>query len=448
MASRNPSPRTFFLNEQHELSREEREGGGRLPKLAPIDWASRGRSIGSSLERTRKAITESRDPLKSSRYFLLAQPVPEVVKESKDKRLAPEGTYSEKPDYASSEHSRVFQRLGLDLLQVNDDGTATVHATPERIEKLILTAEALADVGIREQARWVTIDSFSPIPLGLRIDESWLENLSQRALVEAIIELQPLLSRVEIDEVMRAVSAFVQKDAEERLTGTGTDFSGRQWLRGRLSRQSLRAIAKHLFSIQSLHPPLLSRAASRMPRRLSPPADSGRVPHPVNTDNLPTIALLDTGVPTDHRCLAPYRRGQYYHQDSAGRALGDHGSLVASRIVFGDVDASAMANAIPAGQCRFYDVMVATDSRHVYDKSVVPSLEAVAGTAPDVRVFNLSFDDSQPLEALREVERRERLLLVQDLDQLRFCTRRDRGHCRREQCSRGRAFDTLSPTLR
>ena len=43
--------RTFYLNEQHELSRGEKSGGGRIPQYVNIDWASKGRQISQSLQR-------------------------------------------------------------------------------------------------------------------------------------------------------------------------------------------------------------------------------------------------------------------------------------------------------------------------------------------------------------------------------------------------------------
>lgn len=154
----------------------------------------------------------------------------------------------------------MFQRLGLDLLQVNDDGSATVHATAEKMDKLLLASESLDEVGTREQSRWATIDTFGVIPPSLRVDETWLDDLSVREVADAVLELQPLLTRAEIDEVVRAVASFLKHDLGEKLTGTGTDFSGRQWFRGRVAKQSLRAIAKHFYSVQSVHPPLLSLA--------------------------------------------------------------------------------------------------------------------------------------------------------------------------------------------
>lgn len=48
-------PRVFFLNEKHELAHADKEGGGRLPKLAPTNHYLRA----SRLCQTRKTMTAS-----------------------------------------------------------------------------------------------------------------------------------------------------------------------------------------------------------------------------------------------------------------------------------------------------------------------------------------------------------------------------------------------------
>src|SRR5262245_56649976 len=85
------TPRTFFLNEQHELARGEKEGGGSLPKLAPIDWAAKGRQIQESLDSARQVVRRSRDPLRESRYFLATTPSATIKKLSKDRRRTKSG---------------------------------------------------------------------------------------------------------------------------------------------------------------------------------------------------------------------------------------------------------------------------------------------------------------------------------------------------------------------
>jgi len=236
-------PRTFFLNEQHELARGEKEGGGSLPKLAPLDWGAKGQRIHQTLNKARETIRHSRDPLRESRYFLATVPSPAIRKHSKNLRRAPKGIVEEQTDYAG-EHSLVFRRLGLDLLAVDEAGRALVHAPATRVEQLLSTATGLPSEGLRERARWVAIDSFSPAPASFRIDEEWLRSLSAKAPVDAVVELQPLLSRVEVEQVIHAILEALGPRAErERFTRMGTDFSGRHWYRGMLSRESLRTIA-------------------------------------------------------------------------------------------------------------------------------------------------------------------------------------------------------------
>ena len=72
---------------------------------------------------------------------------------------------------------------------------------------------------------------------------------------------------------------------------------------------------------------------------------------PVDVLSLPSVAIVDTGIPADHVILSPYRRGQYMDPDSFGMPAGDHGSFVGSRAVFGDV--STMPHALPSRDSLF-----------------------------------------------------------------------------------------------
>ena len=157
------TPRTFYLNEQHELSRDEKTGGGRVPQYHGIDWASKGKKVADILASVRQHIKSSRDPLRDQHYFVLAKPLGKLQKKSKDRR-AVDGLLTESVRYDESD-SRIFGRLGIDLLEVTDEGDAIVHLLPESAERLISTASVLAEVGPREQARWATIDIFSLLSL-------------------------------------------------------------------------------------------------------------------------------------------------------------------------------------------------------------------------------------------------------------------------------------------
>ena len=80
------APRTFYLNEAHELASAEKEGGGRLPAYAPIPWATKAKRLSETIQRVEQVIVASKDPLKDERFFVLANPVPEVEKLSENKR--------------------------------------------------------------------------------------------------------------------------------------------------------------------------------------------------------------------------------------------------------------------------------------------------------------------------------------------------------------------------
>lgn len=421
-------PRTFFLNETHELARVEKGGGGRAPQYADISWAAKASQISSSLKKATETVRSSHDPLKDERFFVVARPVPEVEKRSDDKKKAPQGTFKEATDFGG-QHAHVFDRLGLDLLQVTEDGKAVVHAQAERMDQLVKRTELLEQLGVREQARWVTIDSFETIPLQLRVDADWLKTLKSHGSVDVVIELQPVLTRVEADRVLRVIADLLAAHDGGKLTGTGSDFSGRHWFRGEASRQSVRAIARDFFSVQAIHSPLFSIAATKRKTRggARPAQRSATAPAPPDAHALPCVAVVDLGVPTDHRRLADYRRGQFIPADAPKPPIGDHGTFVASRIVFGE-HAGMDELAESAGRCSYYDAIVAEypdgsgDNDRVNDKIVMDAILGVRGAAPDVRVFNLSFGDARPLNTLRAVERHERRLDLQNLDNFVFAS--------------------------
>jgi len=412
------TPRTFYLNEQHELARSEKAGGGGIPKYIDINWATKGTAISHSLNRARKQVELSPDPSKENHYFLLAAPVEKLAKASEGIK-AVGGKVFKNTDFAC-EDSRVFRRLGVDLLRVAEDGSAIVHMKPEIMEQLSNRAEALPRLGAREQSRWATIDRFAMIPSGFRIDSDWLHTIDAKKATDAVVEFQPLLTRVEIDALVRELVSILLQTLGEAITGMGSDFSGRQWVRGKVARASLTRIAKDFFSVQSLHSPLVSIAAGGRPSKLRTPGAAIEV----DTSELPVIAVVDTGVPAEHSVLGKYRRGRgYTAPTSALVPSNDHGCFVASRLVFGDPDFSAgPPNRTPPGSALFYDVNVSgIGPGDIDDKSVInPALQAVVSTAPDIRIFNLSFDTKRPLDLFSTVERSAYLDLVQDLDNFIF----------------------------
>ena len=406
-------PKHFYLNEQHELSRAERDSGGRLPKFGEIDWAGKQRRLSRSLARTKRTIAESADPLRGRRYFLLARPESTVPKLTTDKRKSTSGHFDETVDYAGKD-SRVLGRLGLDVLAVSSEG-AVVHLSPERFRRLEAIAPNLAELGKVEQSRWASVSDFQIVPPELRADGEWLSTLPAEGGQEAVVELQPLLSRTEGALVLSTIAQGLRRVDGEAILASGTDFSGRAWVRAALAARTITRIVKDFFSVQAVHGPLLSPAlavAGRMPSR----AVSPEVPIPPGRDR-PVVAVVDTGVAKNHLQLEPYRRGSFVHPQ-AQDGFGTHGTFVTSRVVFGD--SPDPISATPVGECRFVDVVVAEGPQSIDDKIVVGAMDTVAANYPDVRVYNLSFGDHVALNLRPIVDRTQRLFLTQDLDNLIF----------------------------
>lgn len=217
---------------------------------------------------------------------------------------------------------------------------------------------------------------------------------------------------------MRALTGLLGRHQGEALTGNGIDFSGRHWLRGRIAPDTLRSFARDFFSIQSLHSPLLSAAASPPVRRRQP-VEPTVAQSSIDISTLPSVGIVDTGIPAEHAILKPYRRGTYIAPITSPAATSDHGAFVASRVVFGQQD--GVPNSSPTPRARYYDINVSGLNRgQIEDKSIYPALQAVVGTAPDIRVFNMSFDSIDPWMAMGSVKRFEALALVQDLDNFIF----------------------------
>src|SRR6185369_1183662 len=93
--------------------------------------------------------------------------------------------------------------------------------------------------------------------------------------------------------------------------------SGRYWCVGLLTRTQIELIAKEFGSVQSIHP-RYTTALAALPKRggSKPSTASAELPtRPVDVMQLPTVAIVDTGIPEQHVTLAPYRRSGYRNPD-------------------------------------------------------------------------------------------------------------------------------------
>jgi len=270
-------PQNYFLNESHELSVGEKGGGGRYVEYLNINWLQKAQRLHSSLERVSQRASQSRDPLSKRRYYLIADPSPQIVKASKAKD-AVRGQKLEAVVF-SGEQSKFFERIGLDLIEVHQpSGVATVHATPEHMDQLLSRTAQLAGLGAREQARFVAFESFDWLSGKWKFDSEWLHEIGQKS-AEGYIKLQPMISELEADLVIRALEQVFRGHAGVALQGKGRSYLGRFFLRAKLTAQMIKMLADEFTSIQSIHPPIFAFTESAPPAVVSSakPLERGRI---------------------------------------------------------------------------------------------------------------------------------------------------------------------------
>lgn len=425
VTERAPEPKTFYLNERQELANLTHDGGRAPSPLVGVDWTAHASTLETSFARATSKPAGTRDPAAATHHFVLAVPVRAVAKVSTSKAAKGQGYLTEVPTFGG-EQSKLFKRLGLDLIEVLADGQASVHVAASQVVPLLATLKRLPTANLREQARWGPLAEFRATAWTTRVDVAWLQSLKTNTPTETFVRFQPTLLRTEVEDVLRALTLVVN-GPYTRLTQAGREFSGRYWCAGVFTRAQIEAIAKEFLSVQSLHPPApIPLAASKRQKKSQNQGSPlpGISPLPAAAvANMPTVAIVDTGIPEAHPLLAPFRRSGYRNPnlDPFVQHIGDHGSTVASCAVFGGALDPSQAPQNPVGSCRVLDVNVGVDHNLVDGELVVQAVQTIVATAPDVRVFNLSFGGA-PLDALDPVARREALIKLQDLDNLAFAS--------------------------
>ncbi len=423
--AKDPPPRNYFLNEKHELTPTEKPGGGQVRRFNGIDWAAKGLALYRSLSAARKMISESPDPCRESRFFLAVLPEKELRQPSGAKK-AKNNERTMRPDFASGADASSLRRLGLDVLGVARTGEAMVHATVERLDQLTATSQRLDDEGIREKALWAALALVNPIPMRFRVDESWLARLAANERFPVVFEFQPVLKVVEADALAREIRRAAATHSAFEFDAAGTLYSGRKWYRAKATPQQIRRAAEAFQSVQRIHQPHLTPVSVVGRGRPASVQPVTGIAQEVSISQLPTVALIDAGVPREHPALKPYRRGGYANQDGVTEAIGSHASFVASRLVFEGFHAG---NEAVDARCRFFDVNVASPETHeesrplIDDQALVTSMLAITNIAPDIRVFNLSLGAERSLDSESEVDRLEKLAKLSELDN--FTAQRD-----------------------
>lgn len=382
MAAKPPrsTPRHYFLNEVHELLPAAPDGGGRF-QPALVDWRARSERLVSGFRQIVSAARMKRDPTRDTRFFMVALPDLELQVRSAA-RSAVGGAVKAPPSFLG-EDGRTLQRLGLDVLHVERDGAAIVHAKAESIKHLSATALLLDELSERERKKWGAVGEVRVIERRHKVDEPFLQRLAQSP-GEAVIVAHAVLTQLEGAKLGQLIKELAAKRGRT-LLAEGRDYLGAHWFRLVVDRPFAEELADSFDSIHLIHPPIRSGLAS--PNIPSVPS----VPHstPSSAALLPIVALVDSGVVEDHPQLSSHV------VRSVGRnVVGSHGTAVASRLVWGEM-AEWPTAAAPVAGCSLIDVRVANSDETVDPQVVLDAMNAV-DVARLARVFNISIAHPEP----------------------------------------------------
>lgn len=393
----------------------EKDGGGRSTKVVGFDWASHGSKLSASFSTLRAAQADSTDPSSKKRIFFIAKP-PTSLERTSSAKKAIAGKLERSIDLAGTD-SQIIKKLGLDLLAVNENGSAIVHATNVKIDQMIKTLGHLNELSSKEHDRWAHVNSLDSVPESYKTSISWWDSPKAK-LFDSIIDLNPYLSREETSHLIDLIRSSLSES--ERIKRLGKEFTGRTWLAALLKPETILKLAKKYQSIFSIRPRLIAETAGPA-RKIVRITMSAVKPQRSDFKHLPCVAVMDTGIPSDHLILSPYLRGAIVGEGTSGEVHDHHGSFVASRVIFGDIGIYLGDEPdLNSGACSIYDINIGDGPGRIYSEAIDSAIGVAVATAPDVRVFNLSFDIREPLNSYTGSLRDSLLRKLADLDNRAF----------------------------
>jgi hypothetical protein len=414
------APRHYFLSERHQRAPAEKDGGGGSTKVLNVDFRSHGAALSQGIDAIRTARLASPDPTTRSRVFIMAKPEASFERSSRAKDAKDDKKL--KKINLSGADAQIIARLGFDLLSVTPDGAAVVHATDELLTQMQHSLNQLGSLSDREKAKWAHLKDLMDVPVEHKTSLDWWGDQARTSAWEATVDLQPCLTRSEVEQLIKVISSRLRQG--ERIQRSGVEFSGRTWFDTLLLPDTILALAEQFQSICSIHPPLLAITSARIPSdptSLSPAAVESRVIAPFDARTLPCVAVLDTGIPTEHLFLGPYRRGGTSGDGASSTVQDGHGSFVSSRVIYGDVECDDRGEPVlTQGDCTVYDANVSIAPGSIRPDAIDSAIERVTLSAPDIRVFNLSIDAIAPLSSYQGTLREAWLRRIADLDNRAF----------------------------
>lgn len=363
------------------LSRVTPPSGGKT--YTRDDYSSHGQYLSRKVEQTSKSIDR-----KSDRD--LVDEVVYSIRSAKDSKI--------------KESRHKLKSIGVDVIKIDPrDSTVGIAASTRSdfkiLQKKIETyANSESHVG---KSYFAAIESFEEVDPISKIDAELLEEGFHNCILY-------LYSRFSDDEQLRVLQNIIRliddvNTSDEQLTQQRV---GSKFLKTSSSGLALNAILPReqiIYIATAYNSVRLIKANSTLriqPATVGDPVSPMVSVAPVKHDV--TVGVLDSGIATGSRLLRPFLNGRYEDLGLGVTFDTDHGTLVASRIIYGGDIEQQVASGSLNPVCMVHDIPIfykdATGrDRALTEADVIDILNNFVLRYPEVKIFNLSFGTKKPI---------------------------------------------------
>jgi len=290
-----------------------------------------------------------------------------------------------------------LKKIGIEVVQLDPSDNKKGIAISNRedfnkiIEKISLYADSKSNTGKSYFSAIETIEEVDPIS---KIDR----NLIANGIYDCIIYLYPMLSPEEQNKVVQTISFSINtSQAIESDTRFFTTSSSGYALSATLSNQEILRIASEFTSIRLIKP--------NSSLQLNPAISGPSIPGGLTTISPASevkVGVIDSGIMGSSHLLTPLI-AETYHDLGIGVTFDtSHGTLVASRIAYGDSMADQLSNGLLEPACLLVDIPIFYKDHSgrnctLRESDVIELLNNFIPTHRDVKIFNLSFGNYSPI---------------------------------------------------
>lgn len=288
-----------------------------------------------------------------------------------------------------------LSKIGVEIVQLDpsSDKRGVAISTKEKFRefsnKILEYANTEANKGKSYLAPIESIEEVDPVK---KIDIDLLD----AGVHSCIIYLYPILTGLQQNAVLQAISKEITSDPEAKTRFMRSSASGYA-LTAVLSSEKIIKIAEEYNSVRLIK----ANSSLQLDRSETGSAlSSGTYLKPPTSDV--KVGIIDSGIAKSSPFISPLIAKVYQDLGTGITLDTDHGTLVASRVAFGENIEAQVSSGVLEPVCKLVDIPIFwNDSKgkahSLQESDVINLLNNFIPENKDVRIFNLSFGNYIPI---------------------------------------------------